>query len=165
MTNMSVAAAAKLISPALALTLAGCAISFEPPQKFYDGPELPKAALAIVHVWDAWERSGDRVSFDWISRVEAVDGRATNGRWVALKPGSYTLTMSCQVNQNRYPGSAQRQPTPFKLTVRAGTHYYPWCKLAQTSVATTYIGNPGMPIAEERYTLSATPFMDTKGAP
>ncbi len=147
------------------VALGGCAISFQPPQKFYDGPELARGDVAIIHVVDSWDHTGNRLNYDWISHVLAVDGRPTNGRWFALKPGSYTLTMACEVNPSRYPGSPAARAVSVKITARSWNHYHPWCGTRVDDINTSYAGTPGMQIAQERYVLYATPYMDTKRAP
>ncbi len=51
--------------------------------------------MAILTVQDSFERSGDCISYDRISRVIAIHGR-TIARWVTLLQGTHTLTMSCE---------------------------------------------------------------------
>lgn len=111
-----------------AASLLGACAS-QPPLRLYDGPERPLAEMAQIVKMDSYDATGNRLSYDWISRVDAVNGRSTNGHGRTLvPPGQYTVTMHCEVNprlQSVWKGGRKE----VVVNAKVGEVYYPWCDM------------------------------------
>ncbi|MBP6902502.1 MAG: hypothetical protein KBC73_20600 [Burkholderiaceae bacterium] len=152
-----------LFGAALLGLLGGCAAP--PARHLYDGPERPLSELAQIVKSDSFDATGNRLSYDWIAHVTAVDGKSTgqHGRSLVL-PGRHTVSMLCEVHPRLQP-TWQGRKREMTVTVKAGEVYHPWCDTGskgQQMLCRSGVPNPltGRPVPCE-----ALPYLSTERAP
>lgn len=159
MTHLRVATALT----ALASILSACGTA---PRlgKFYDGAEQPPAQLATLVHLDSYSAERNLVSYDWIARVTAVDGKALGGYTrVQVAPGRHTVTLSCEVNP-RHTGYKNTSKI-LEVDVQAGKTYYPAGHMRETARTTSRVPGalPMSTMPESKSYGDCTPFLrDTK---
>lgn len=155
------------IAGLLAIFLSACGTP-RPPLQLFEGESRSTAEISRIRVSDSQDYTGNRLSYDWISRVTSVDGRSTNGAGVIhVLPGKHKIKMSCEANP-KYTEFQKVGNDEFEINLQPGQLYFPWCKKVVSGVITgqTRGALPGTTMSIEKAAFGRfSGYLDTRRVP